>query len=93
MAVQVQPTPNPNAMKFVLGRTLFVRPLSFPNAQAAAGHDLAAQIFALPGVYNVFMVQDFVTVNKLPNVAWEPLIAAMQSILADYLLLQELRAG
>jgi hypothetical protein len=68
-------------MKFLLGRKAFGRPLSFASAEAAAGHELAKQIFALPGVYNVFMVQDFVTVNKLPDVPWEPLIAAVRAIL------------
>ena len=90
MTVRVQPTPNPNAMKFVLPRALFARPLSFTSARSAAGHAPAEQIFALQGVYNVFMVQDFVTVNKLPDVAWEPLTAAVQTILADYLTLLEL---
>ena len=90
MTIRVQPTPNPHAMKFLLGRTVFGRPLSFPNAEAAAGHSPAEEIFALPRVYNVFMVQDFVTVNKLPDVAWEPLTAAVQVILADYLALLEL---
>jgi hypothetical protein len=68
-------------MKFALGRTVFARPLSFPSAEAAHGNLLAEKIFALNGVYNVFMVQDFVTVNKLPEVAWEPLVAAIQIIL------------
>jgi hypothetical protein len=83
MPIEVQPTPNPNAMKFVLARKVFGRPLSFASAEAAAGHELAEQIFALPGVYNVFMVQDFVTVNKLPGVPWEPLVAAVQAILDE----------
>jgi hypothetical protein len=84
MPIQVQPTPNPNAMKFVLGRQIFARPLSFPSAETAAGHTPAENIFALEGVYNVFMVQDFVTVNKLPDVSWESLVPAVQAILAKY---------
>lgn len=90
MTVRAQPTPNPNAMKFVLDRAVFASPLSFPSAQTARGHTPAEQIFALPGVYNVFMVRDFVTVNKLPDVAWESLTAAVATILADYLALLEL---
>lgn len=90
MTIRVQSTPNPNALKFVLDRPVFARPQSFPSAQAAGGHSPAEEIFALPGVYNVFMVQDFVTVNKLPDVAWEPLAAAVQAILADYLALLEM---
>ena len=85
MPIQVQPTPNPNAMKFVLGRPLFARPLSFPSPQAAAGHAPAEEIFALQGVYNVFMVQDFVTVNKLPDIPWETLVPAVQAVLEGYI--------
>jgi hypothetical protein len=90
MTIRVQATPNPNALKFVLDRAVFPRPQSFPSAQVASGHAPAEQIFALAGVYNVFMVQDFVTVNKLPDVPWEPLAASVQAILADYLALVEL---
>ena len=84
MSVQAKPTPNPNAMKFTLPARLFPRPLSFASREAAAAHPLAAAIFALGGVYNVFMVQDFVTVNKLPEVAWESLIAPIQAQIEKY---------
>jgi hypothetical protein len=72
-------------MKFALGHPIFPRPLSFPSPGAAQGNPLAEKIFALDGVYNVFMVQDFVTVNKLPDVPWEPLVAAIKAILAGFL--------
>ena len=69
-------------MKFVLGGVHFARPQSFPSAAAAAIDPLAAAIFALDGVYNVFMAQDFVTVNKEPAVAWtaltEPICAIIE---------------
>lgn len=72
-------------MKFVVQGHLFPRPLSFPSAAAAAAHPLAARLFALDGVYNVFMVQDFVTINKRPDLAWEPLIQEVTAILTEYL--------
>lgn len=85
MPVQVQSTPNPNALKFVLPRPRFDRPMSFPSAAAAAAHPLAAAIFALDGVYNVFMVQDFVTVNKRPEIAWSVLTPQIQSVIDRYI--------
>jgi hypothetical protein len=86
MSVQAKPTPNPNAMKFVLPARVFPRPLSFANREAATAHPLADAIFALGGVYNVFMVQDFVTVNKLPDVAWETLLEPIQECIEDFIL-------
>jgi hypothetical protein len=85
MTVHVQPTPNPNARKFVLPDKCFPQSLNFPNAQAASEHDLAAALFGLEGVYNVFFAQDFVTVNKRPDVPWEPLTAAVEAILDAFL--------
>jgi hypothetical protein len=35
------------------------------------------------------MVQDFVTVNKLPETPWEPLQTAAQEVLANYLAMHE----
>jgi len=73
-------------MKFVLPARIFPKPLSFASTQEAAQHPLAAAIFALGGVYNVFMVQDFVTVNKLPNAPWEELLKPIQECIEDFLL-------
>jgi hypothetical protein len=86
MSVQAKPTPNPNAMKFELPARIFPKPLSFASAQEAAAHPLAAAIFALGGVYNVFMVQNFVTVNKLPDVAWEELLEPIQEQIENHLI-------
>ena len=83
MSVQIQPTPNPNARKFLLPHKQFAQPLSFTAAQAAL-HPLAAQLFALGTIYNVFMAQDFVTVNKLPAVAWAGLEEQIQTIIANF---------
>jgi hypothetical protein len=41
-------------------------------------------LLALEAVYNVFMVQDFVTVNKRPDAPWEGLEAEIVRIVAAY---------
>jgi Scaffold protein Nfu/NifU N terminal len=84
MPIQVQATPNPNARKFVLPRPYFATAQNFASPQAAADQPLAARLFQLAGVYNVFWAQDFVTVNKRPEVAWEPLQTQAQTLIADY---------
>lgn len=92
MSIEVHATPNPNALKFVLAGQRFDRPRNFSAGQVAPVDDpLAARLLALDGVYNVFMVQDFVTVNKLPATGWEPLQVAVEAILRDYL--AQSRAG
>lgn len=85
MSVTIQPTPNPNARKFVLPTIHFEKPLSFASAEAAADHPLAARLFALGTIYNVFMVKDFVTINKLPEAPWEVVEQAALAIITTYL--------
>jgi hypothetical protein len=85
MSIQVHQTPNPNARKYVLPERRFAQPANYASAARAAEDPLAARLFALEGVYNVFMVQDFVTVNKVPQLAWEPLQEAVLAVLNDYL--------
>jgi hypothetical protein len=91
-SVHVRQTPNPNARKFVLPGVTFSAPVSFPGAEAARHDPLAARLFVLEGVYNVFMVQDFVTVNKRPDVSWEPLESQVLGILSDYFGMQAAEA-
>jgi hypothetical protein len=81
--IEVRQTPNPNARKFVLASIYFGRSHNY-SLGGEVDHPLAAQILALDGVYNVLMAQDFVTVNKLPDVEWPPLQSAVELILSDY---------
>lgn len=84
MDIKIQATPNPNALKFILPEKHFPKPVNISTPEAAAAHPLAAQLMALDGVYNVFMVQDFVTVNKRPDVPWEPLRDQAQALIVAY---------
>ena len=85
MEIVIQETPNPNARKFVLPDHRFSGPESFPDVTSAADHPLAARLFSLGGIYNVFWVRDFVTINKFPDVLWEPLDAQVVAVLQAYL--------
>jgi hypothetical protein len=80
---EIQPTPNPNAAKFVLDRPVSDAPTSFFNASAAKDHPLAAKLFAIPGVSSLLLLGDFITVNKAPDADWDEITAGVQSVLAS----------
>jgi len=82
---EVQATPNPNAMKFVLDGTVATAPTSFFNADAAAGHPIASRLFAIPGVQSVLLLGDFITVNKAPEMKWTQVTAKVKRALAEVL--------
>jgi hypothetical protein len=81
--LEIQPTPNPNAAKFVLDRPVSAQPTSFLHADSAAGHALASRLFAIPGVSSVLLLGDFVTVNKTPDARWDTITTAVQSVLSS----------
>lgn len=79
--IDVQPTPNPNALKFILDRPITEQPMSFFNADAAAGHALASRLFQINGVSSLLLLGDFVTVNKRPEARWKPITERVQEVL------------
>ena len=82
MAICAEPTPNPNALKFVVGDH-FDKSLSFV-AGRPADHPTAAALLALPGVTSVFMTADFVTVSKAPDAFWDEITPAVRRILGQH---------
>lgn len=73
--VRFQNTPNPNAGKFTVDRTVVEgkSSRSFYNAAQASGDALGEALFAIDGVSSLFMVEDFITVTKTPAVEWDTL--------------------
>lgn len=72
--VEVQGTPNPDALKFIADARLVERgACSFEDAASAKGHPLAAALFAAGPVASVFILDRFVTVTKFPNGDWAAL--------------------
>ena len=79
---EVQSTPNPNAMKWVLDRTISPTPLSFRSAVDADAHPVAKALMALKGVSAVLLLNDFVTINKSPEARWAEIKTKANRILA-----------
>ena len=72
--VTPEPTPNPNAFKFTLGRpSTAKRSETFRQGSDPAESPLGARIFSICGVTNVFMAGNFVSVTKRDDVGWDEL--------------------
>ena len=82
--IEIQPTPNPNARKFVLDRPVSQQPVSFFNADAAKGYPLAMQLFAIPGVSSLLLLGDFITINKSPGAHWDDISKQARAVLASF---------
>ena len=84
-AVVAEHTPNPHAIKFLLGRTLLDEPYDFEAPELAAASPLAAALFARAGVRRVFLGPDFVVVTKAAEVSWSELAPPVLQTLREFL--------
>lgn len=72
---EIEPTPNPNAMKFVLKEPLtWGVSHSYDSPAAAASDSLGSALFAIPHVTNVFYVDHWITVTQDGGAQWPDLL-------------------
>ena len=78
---------DPDSCKFMVSRTVHPGgPFFFEGKERAAGSPLLERLFALPGVANVLVTENVVTVGKEPSVSWSELKSAVGTVIRTQLL-------
>jgi len=73
--LNIEPTPNPDALKFIVQKPILRSGTrSFRDFASAVGDPLGSKLFALGRITSVFYMDRFVTVNKAPEDEWSGLI-------------------
>ena len=81
----IQPTPNPNAYKFVLEqRVVRTGVEEYGNAAEAERDPLARTLFGVPDVENVFLCENFVTVTMKDGADWRKLNEGVSQVLTAH---------
>ena len=71
MVEDVDLTPNPHALKFILNQKLLnTETRQYPDKQSAQNDPLAKGIFDIDGVVSVFYMDKFVTIEKSSDANW-----------------------
>jgi NFU1 iron-sulfur cluster scaffold homolog, mitochondrial len=71
MVQDVDLTPNPQALKFILNEKLLNKETrNYKSKEEAVNDPLAMGIFEIPGVVSVFYMGKFITIEKDPKTAW-----------------------
>jgi len=71
MVENVDLTPNPHALKFILSeRLLNYETRQYTSKEAAVNDPFAKGIFDIEGVVSVFYMDKFVTIEKSPDANW-----------------------
>jgi len=72
---EIEPTPNPNAMKFILREPLtWGITRSYDNLEEAKDDPLASRLFEIEHVTNVFYVDHWITVTQDGRADWQELM-------------------
>ncbi len=81
----VDMTPNPQALKFLLNEKLLRRESrSFKSKEEASSDPFARGLFDIEGVVSVFYMDKFVTLEKNPEISWGPIQKALVAFLRDF---------
>ncbi len=71
----IQETPNPNAVKFILREPVsYGTSHSFENAEVAKEDDLANSIFEVGDVVSVFYMDKMITIEKTDEAEWDEIL-------------------
>lgn len=71
----IQETPNPNAVKFILKEPVsHGTSHSFKTREDAAGNALAVSLFAIENVASVFFMDKMITVEKTDDIEWDEIL-------------------
>ncbi|HNX32539.1 MAG TPA: NifU N-terminal domain-containing protein [Holophaga sp.] len=82
--INIEPTPNPDALKFVVQDPILKRGVrSFRDFASAVGDPLGSALFAAGNITSVFYMDRFVTVNKDPGTPWTELIDPICETIED----------
>ncbi len=78
-------TPNPESLKFVTNRMLYRGTADFREEELAQEWSpLGTELFALPYVKGVYICNNFVTVTKEFNYAWEDIMLKLKEFIKAY---------
>jgi len=74
----IQETPNPNAVKFILKEPVSAGTShSFKNVEAAQSDEFAKSIFLVGDVVSVFYMDKMVTIEKTDETEWDEILPAL----------------
>ena len=84
MFVQIEKTPNPNSLKFLPGKVVSKKGSFEINKKEETNNELLRNLLSVNGVQNIFLGNDFISINKNENVSWEEIKHVVISLINDF---------
>ncbi len=81
----IQSTPNPNALKFVLNVPVKTQgKVTYKNAGQCGHNPMAAALFTIPNITEVYFFDNYVTVTQDGNVDWDQIEEQIKKVILEY---------
>lgn len=85
VTVYAESTPNPSVMKFVANKKLVLQAAEFKNIDETKNAPLATKLFHFPFVKEVFIDENYISVNKFDIASWDEITAELREFIRNYL--------
>ncbi len=83
--IYTEQTPNPESLKFVTNKMLFKGTADFrEETLAKEWSPIAAVLFEMPFVKGVYICNNFITITKEFNFAWEDIMLKLKEFIKEY---------
>ncbi|MEO6132137.1 MAG: NifU family protein [Saprospiraceae bacterium] len=84
--IYTEQTPNPESLKFVTNKMLYAGTADFRTRELADVYSpMAAALFDLPYVKSVYISNNFITLTKELNYAWEDMMIRTKDFIKNYI--------
>ena len=85
VTVYAEVTPNPSVMKFVVNKKIVPSTFEFKNIDEAKESQLAKELFMLPFVKEVFIDENYVSINKYDVAEWDTITMEVREKIRDFI--------
>jgi len=85
VTVYAESTPNPSVMKFVANKKLVIAPAEFKNIDDTKNAPMARKLFNFPFVKEVFMDENYISVNKYDVADWNEITMEIREFIRIYI--------
>jgi Fe-S cluster biogenesis protein NfuA len=85
VTVYGETTPNPSALKFVVGKMLTKNAIEFKNIDQTAASPLAKELFKFPYVKEIFIDENYISVTKYEINEWQEITLELRSFIKQYI--------
>lgn len=85
VTVYAESTPNPSVIKFVANKKLVLESAEFKSIDDAELSPLAQKLFHFPFVKEIFMDDNYISINKYDMAEWEEITNELRGFIKDYI--------